>query len=171
MRLVRGQFSGVTATKIVEDAVREERVEEGRVVNKKMSGQRAWNTLVTARLEETKYRFRAVPWSAQEITRGAKDRSTAGLCSPNAKSTPSSFRDIVSAKSSPPYTSLSPSMSIAPSEDRALHNHLKQTYAMHAGKNSWLSVLGRGKRQLLSHPTMFDGRWFISCGTAGGSCC
>ena len=171
VRLVRGQFSGVTATKIVEDAVREERVEEGRVVNKKMSGQRAWNTLVTARLEETKYRFRAVPWSAQEITRGAKDRSTAGLFSPNAKSTPASFRDIVSAKSSPPYTSLSPSMSIAPSEDRALHKHLKQTDAMHAGKNSWLSVLGRGKRQLLSHPTMFDGRWFISCGTAGGSCC
>ena len=76
----KSRWHGLTQTKLVEDAARELRAAEtSQNFNKKMTGARAWNTLIKKGIDHTKHRFRPLAWKDRVIKRGLKDKTTSLL--------------------------------------------------------------------------------------------
>ena len=75
------QWSGMKKTKLMEDGVREERVEEEsrRSFNGKMSGETCWDKLCASDIHAQKHRFTRLPFETTVVPRSEKDRSVKSL--------------------------------------------------------------------------------------------
>ena len=118
------QWSVITQTKLIEDGVREERVEEEsrRSFNRKMSGETCWDKLCASGIHAQKHRFTRLPFETTVVPRGEKDRSVKSLFAVKPSQVPVMYRDIVSFSSKAPYRSPAPLFEIA-AEDRRLIKH------------------------------------------------
>ena len=75
------RWSGITQTKLIEDGVREERVEleSRRSFNRKMSSETCWDKLCASDIHAQKHRFTRLPFETTVVPRAEKDRSVKSL--------------------------------------------------------------------------------------------
>ena len=132
------QWSGITQTKLIEDGVREKRVEEEsrRSFNPKMSGETCWDKLCASDIHAQKHRFTRLPFETTVVPRGEKDRSVKSLFAVPSQ-VPVMYRDIVSFSSKAPYRSPAPLFEIAAEEDRRLIRHCPAIGDVDMAEESW----------------------------------
>ena len=171
--VVRQQWLGLTQTKLIEDSFREQRAGEvSRSFKKSMSGERCWATIIDSKIEKTRHRYESLDWESQPLPRGVKDTSASGLFKPKPKDVPKAYRAIVNTAGKAPYPTLAANLSVAPHEDRELLQYCRQRACMELGGQRWLSILASETMpQLVSCQELAGNKWFVSCGTGGGSCC
>lgn len=167
--VARKHWSGITQSKLVEDGVRDERVDESsrKSFNKTMSGERCWKKLLDAKTEHLKHRFTRLPFETMSVPRGEKDKPVAELFKVHPKDVPKQFKAVIGTSATAPYNSPAPLFVSAPVEDAALIQWCVKQKRLDQAHLSWWCVLGRLDHLLLRHPRVFGGKWFIACSTSG----
>ena len=170
MRVLEEDFVGVTQTKIIEDAVRTERVvESNKGFNKTISGQRAWDALISDRVEIRKHRYECLHHEDQAIPRGLQGMSPKALFQVQPKQVPQEFREVVTTSPTAPYPSGVPLMSTASWEDLRLIDWCRQHDMLESAPKCWLSVLVVPGRMLLRHKDVESGKWMLALRTYTGT--
>ena len=170
---VREQVSGITKTQIVEDAVRQGRVEEVSTGFKKtVSGPRLGLASVKRELAQIKHRFASMDWQSEVFGRSLKHRSTSGLFTTMTKWLPKHWKKIVASSSNAPCQTIAASMACKTVEDREFASWCVQYDEELKGASDWMSVSAVSKiRPLqLRHPRVNSGPGMISLGSGSGVC-
>lgn len=166
---VRQQVSGINQTKIVEDALRLERMEETSTsFNKARSGARVWDCVVRSELGHEVHKWEPLPWGCEIIPKGYKDKPLHALFEPRPRESPASYRELASRAAQTQWHSPKPSLAIQSQEDMALAKHcLANDCWEEAARSSWLSIMSKGTNLCIRKKGNANPWWF-SFGTMGG---
>lgn len=135
---------GVAQTKIIENAVRQQRATElSRDFNRNIERMRAWDALACGHWGDKVHRFEAVEWESEVLPRGAKDLGTKGFFHPRGKGPPAELNRI-SSRPTAGWYSPSAFLSIQQREDLALLRWCHSSGGWEAGSRCWLGMLSGG---------------------------
>lgn len=141
--VLRGAFSGLGQTKIVEDGFQKERHAESKNSNRRMALARSWMAPVNAEVLCGIHRFQEIDYDAEQVLPGTPSLDTRGLYYGRLKSASIQFPGLVSSQA-PKWYSPAPQMFAGHTADLSLYEHCADEKAHHLGHQSWLSVLLQG---------------------------
>lgn len=170
IHLVRARVCGVTQTKLIEDAMRHERMGEiSKNFGRQMSLRRSWRVLLESDLEHSVHRFDRLAWEGQTVPRGLKDQRIDSLFTPQAKESPRELRQIIGSKT-PDWNSPSPQVSFAEPEDFHLARHCFKHNCWELAPQCWLCTVAKGRQLMVRSVQWPDGEYVFALGSAGGVC-
>eukprot|EP00971_Amphidinium_carterae_P078983 1562765-Amphidinium_carterae.3 len=164
-------FAGVSATKIVEDSIRSQRMGEvSRNFRKQLSETRSWHQLVSGTVPGSLHRFKVANTDAVQIPPGLNESSLKAMSHLQPSLCSSFLREQITASKNTPWYSPGPSHAVVQREDAALllYCHEKSAWDR-AERFYWSSMLCNGPNLALRSKKEKNSRWWLSLGTKGGA--